>query len=96
MEGVLGIKFMHMKNNTWHPEVTAQSVEMMTITNSSGKPRESMVLHVCSAVCEHSATALERTVKCVKPSCNSIRKLQNKASRKTTAVALLENKWDRW
>lgn len=55
-----------------------------------------MVLHVCSAVCEHSATALERTVKCVKPSCNSIRKLQNKASRKTTAVALLENKWDRW
>lgn len=66
MEGVLGIKFMHMKNNTWHPEVTAQSVEMMTITNSSGKPRESMVLHVCSAVCEHSATALEEDYKVCK------------------------------
>lgn len=84
-----------MKNNTWQPGVTAQSVEMMTVTNSSGTPTEPMVLHVCSAVCEQTATALERIVKkCVKPSCNSI--IQNKASRKTTAVALLENKLDRW
>lgn len=85
-----------MKNNTWQPGVTAQSVEMMTVTNSSGTPTEPMVLHVCSAVCEQTATALERIVKkCVKPSCNRVRKIQNKKSRKTTAVALLENKLDR-
>lgn len=82
---------MHMKNNSWQPAVTAQCAEMMTVMNSSGTPTEATVFHMYCAVCEETATVLWRILrKHVKPSCSSIRKTQNKASRQTTAGALRE------
>lgn len=81
---------MQVKNNSWQPAVTVQCAEMMTIMNSSGTPTETTVLHVCCVVCEQTATALSRIVrKCAKGSCNSVRKIQNKARRQTIAGALL-------